>query len=339
MARIVKHIIISFLAIILMSHNSFATEISINAVPIWTNYSSTVCFDIVLVGATCNSSGYLNSSSSTESVRSITFNMPSGFNTVSGKTIAVFNVVMDNFATDNSIDGVFLNPIVKGYNGAKWGLVDVKSFSQGSGSFRVQFTFLAESSASIGSNGYIKVGTNYNNSELAFLKPNERISGGMGSFFHIEGSGTQAIVDAINNSSDAAAIQNAKNVIVDAIEKQQQDDQQAVQDVVDDAQSSADSSQSDVDSASANFLESLGIIIDVFKNAEPGNCNISFSATSPGLSNFMNSVGSVNLCSNVPESILNIMRALASLVITPVVLSCAYSLVNTMYKMFNEVQE
>lgn len=314
----------------MMSHNVGAVDVSLNAVPIWSNWAGQLCIDVIGVGATCNSNGYLNTDgNNTHSIGSLTFGLPQGLSVSSAKTVAVFNVVLDNFNTNDSIDGVFLNPIVASANNVRWGLLDVKSFSQGSGSYRVQFTFLAESSGKISSNGYIKIGTSYNNAELAFLKPYERISGGMASFYYLEGSGTSAIVDAINNSSDAGAINSAKDAIVDAINNQQQKEEEATENIENQTPEDMSSSGNTENQASSNLIDLIRSFVSALTSINTGNCDITLDFPS-----YAGGSRTVNICQNKDKA-GNLISVFSSLTLIVFYIPLAFKLLTMIY---NEIR-
>lgn len=116
---------------------------------------------------------------------------------------------------------------------------------------------------------------------------------------------TQAIINAINNSSDGTAINNLNDTIQEQNDRDEQD-RDNIEQASDDADASADSSQQQAEATGSTLLQAFSDFVDALTSASASDCNINF--------NIMDRIrgGTVNLCSlSVPPAV----QTIASLVL------------------------
>lgn len=108
--------------------------------------------------------------------------------------------------------------------------------------------------------------------------------------------------------------------------------EQRTQDEVDQSELDAQDSQDDVDQATASLLAVGGQVVGVITSTPASNCNIPM--------NFAHfNVGVVNVCSNVPAEVLNIVRGVSALVFVPIIVNYAIYLVNKLVYLYRSFQE
>lgn len=108
-----------------------------------------------------------------------------------------------------------------------------------------------------------------------------------------------------------------------------QQEKEDVQDASQQSESDSNTAQSDAEGASQSLLNATGSIVSALTSAPATDCNIDISTR-----HF--SIGQVNLCSDVPQGVLNFVHGLIALVFTPIVLYFCYSIVTTLYNLFKE---
>lgn len=133
---------------------------------------------------------------------------------------------------------------------------------------------------------------------------------------------TQPVVQFYNSRDEAQSI-------ADAINDGERD---ATQDSVDQSEQDSQDSQDDVDQTTSSLLAVGSQVVGVITNTAASNCNITM--------NFAHfNVGVVNVCSNVPEEVLNIVRGVSALVFVPIIVNYAIYLVNKLVYLYRSFQE
>ena len=139
-----------------------------------------------------------------------------------------------------------------------------------------------------------------------------------------------AIINAIHQLN--SAINNLGDKIDnlgDHIDSINQDSADATQDSADEAQNEADSSSQSVDSTTQSLGSALTSISGALINAPATDCLINTN-------NNRLSLGTLNLCSQVPSNVLTIVSNIIALVFTPIVLYFAYNVITLLYNTFKE---
>lgn len=114
-----------------------------------------------------------------------------------------------------------------------------------------------------------------------------------------------------------------------------QEQAEATQDASDQATSDGQASQQSVDGQSQSLISSMGSIVTALTNAPNGDCTINVSTTGAS-SAFTSAIGTLNLCSNVPNNIRTTIQGIVALVFTPIVLYFLYNIVTKLYNLFKE---
>ena len=323
--KLLRWLIIPFLCIVLMSHNTFAADISLQARPIWSNLIPSFTCLVYTVGVYNNECINLNSDI-TVSVSDFTFIIPEGINITSATTVMQVELLFDNYQDNNSIDGNFLRARFQSGN---FGLIDVSSSSQGSTGYMVRLTFIAERSfttrASDNSNRYT-VYNPLNQTELAYLKPGERMVISNVGLYNLSGDGTQAIVNAINNNNTSSVTQQQGQAIVNAINNAQQKEDEAVDNIESQTPSSISSAGgSGENQQTSSLLATLDSFLQALQGLSATNCNVTLNMPS-----FAGGAMTVNVCQN-KEYTGNIVSIVGSIMLVVFYLPVAIMLVSKIY--------
>lgn len=122
--------------------------------------------------------------------------------------------------------------------------------------------------------------------------------------------------------------------IADAVNGQQEAAGQTQSDAGDTA---ADNSDQAVDNATQSLFSAMGTVVSALRDTPASDCLITVSSVGSSQV-FTSAIGQLNVCS-VPSGILAIVQGLAALVIVPMVLMACYSLLHKIYNAFKEVQD
>lgn len=131
----------------------------------------------------------------------------------------------------------------------------------------------------------------------------------------------------------------ANVVVYEGITSSQSQDQKneinETNNAVEDSQNAGDSSQSDTDNTTQSLMTAGANIIGALTSAPATDCNINVSTTGNS-SSFTGAIGSLNLCSDVPSSVLTLVQGMVALVFTPLVLYYVYHILTLIYAQFKE---
>lgn len=334
MKRLLKYIFIPVLAILLMSHNVFAVDMSPNVHPIWANANPTCSFYVRNTDVWQNDmfSNNTTGTSQTYSVSKINCDYPEGLNTV--KTYAVYSFRFDNFAYDNSADSGWLASKISSVSGsADWGVIGQEVSSTGSTGWQLDL-YLYSTKASNG--GTFQIYNPLYANEIFYLKPQERITFLGASYWQVttetdlEYNYTD-VLNAISTKLDtsnshlqtirrysweiSSKLDNLGQNTADAINDGQAD---ATQDAADDSSTAGSSSQSSAEGATSNLLSVFASFANIITNASPTSCVIS----GPLNTTFSNDNFSVDLCGlDLPSGISAITSIIAVMVVVPFAIS------------------
>lgn len=111
--------------------------------------------------------------------------------------------------------------------------------------------------------------------------------------------------------------------------------EEKTQGAVDQSTSDGNSSQTTVESSTQSLMSAGGSIISALINAPATDCNINVQ-TSGSSRLFTTAIGQLNLCSDVPQGVLNMVQGIVALVFTPIVLYFTYNVLTTLYNQFKE---
>ena len=109
------------------------------------------------------------------------------------------------------------------------------------------------------------------------------------------------------------------------------EEEQRTQDVVDQSEQDSQDSQDEVDQATASLLAVGGQVVNVIINTAATNCNLPMKFTHYDM-------GVVNLCSDMPSNVLDIIRGVSALVFIPVIVNYALYLVNKLVSLYRSFQ-
>ena len=175
---------------------------------------------------------------------------------------------------------------------------------------------------------------------LLVLYPSEFISAGKIVHWRIVpgvdySNDIQGVVNAINSQPNYSTVLNdIKNKVpsaqdnADAIADEVED---RTQDVVDQSEQDSQNSQDDVDQATASLLAVGGQVVGVIVNTPASNCQI------PIRFRWYN-MGIVNLCSDMPSAVLDIIRGVSALVFIPVIVNYALYLIHKLVYLYRSFQ-
>ena len=321
MKKLLRYIFIPVLAILLMSHNVFAVDMSPNVHPIWTNANPTCAFynnyggsggQWVYNSFSNNSTGQ----TSTYSISQINCDYPSGLNTKN--TYAVYSFRIDNFAYDNSADsGILAIKAKKNVDPADFGVIGVEVSAMGSTGYQFDVYLYGETNNTNG--GTFQLYNPLNAEEILYLKPQERITAIGASYWQVTTQNDfeydyNSILNSISSKltdmyNRQGAIDEKMRVIrnsvqsidgkmddigkdvADNVNGQQED---ATQDASDN--SSTEANNNSTDQTTSNLLGVFGSFVTALTSISPSNCNVDFDL---GHIDF----GVQNLCSQpVPQA-------------------------------------
>lgn len=152
-------------------------------------------------------------------------------------------------------------------------------------------------------------------------------------FYNLVNTVTNPRIVDINLSLQTISAQLVQ--IFDEIRNQQSQDQQDrdnIEDTQADADQSAQDAQADVDNATTSLMDAAGSVVSALTTTTPGTCVVDID-----LGHGMN-LGNRDLCSGVPQSMINIINLCVSLVMVPAMFFIGYRVVKKMVNMFSEVQ-
>lgn len=115
----------------------------------------------------------------------------------------------------------------------------------------------------------------------------------------------------------------------------QQNEINATNDSVQESENEGNTSQTDTDNTTQSLMTAGANIISALTSAPATDCNINISTTGSS-SSFTSAIGSLNLCSDVPQGVLNLVQGMVALVFTPLVLYYVYSILTLIYAQFKE---
>lgn len=338
MIKRLKYIFIPVLAILLMSHNVFAVDMSPNVHPIWTNANPTCSFYNTASNQWINNSFSNNSSTQdvTYSIGQINCDYPSGLSTKN--TYAVYTFSIDNFNYNDSADsGLLAVKARKNVDPADFGVIGVEVSAMGSTGYQFDIYLYGETANLNG--GTIQIYNPLNADEIFYLKPKERVTFVGASYWQVttqndfeydytsvlnsisskltELYNRDGVIDeklrVIRNSVQSidSKIDDIAQDTADAINDGQAD---ATQDAADDSSTAGNTSSSDAVSATSSLLSVIGAGIGAITSAQPTNCRINGN-----MGNL--DVGTIDLCGNpVPTFVGVIGSIIAVLVVLPLVI-------------------
>lgn len=317
MKRLLKYIFIPVLAILLMSHNVFAVDMSPNVHPIWAN-ANPLCSFHHKASNTWGNNAFSNNSTGTTATYSfdlVNCDYPAGLNTV--KTYAVYSFRFDNFAYDNSADSGWLASKIRSISGsANWGVIGQEVSATGATGWQLDL-YLYSTAASNG--GTFQIYNPLNADEIFYLKPQERITFLGASYWQVttdtdlEYNYTDlitAIRDKLTTANNwlydirsiGVTVRDSVNGISQKLDNMAQDTADAINDGQADAtQGASDNSSTAADNNStnqttSNLLGVFGSFVTAITSISPSNCNVDFDL---GHIDF----GMQNLCSQpVPQA-------------------------------------
>lgn len=114
-----------------------------------------------------------------------------------------------------------------------------------------------------------------------------------------------------------------------------QEQAEATQNAADDSAQDGNASEDAVNNSTQSLSSALSNISGALISAPATDCKISVNTTGNS-SSFTSAIGQLNLCSNVPQNILNTVQTIIALVFTPIVLYFAYNVITTIYGLFKE---
>lgn len=304
------YILIPVLAVLLMSHNSFALD---------NKFIPYTCYDIVGQGITCGN--YAITTGNTIQVVSVAKSNNTDLSIVWGEHF-LWALNVRSYGTQNTQLGINL---ANGYPE----LVSIDDIWQDCN------TTNGYTSCNILVSGIIR--DNNWNVQLAGQVT------GFGATYTID-----SLYFSADRSLDVANYQNIQQIkdylqnhpepsaqdIADAVNGQQEAAGQTQSDAGDTA---ADNSEQAVDNATQSLFSAMGTVVSALRDTPASDCLITVSSVGSSQV-FTSAIGQLNVCS-VPSGILAIVQGLAALVIVPMVLMACYSLLHKIYNAFKEVQD
>lgn len=147
--------------------------------------------------------------------------------------------------------------------------------------------------------------------------------------YHSVGNGSQAIVDAINNSSDAGAINSAKDAIVGAINEQNQKEEEATENIANQTPQDMSSSGNTENQASSNLIDLIRSFVTALTSINTGNCDITLDFPA-----YAGGSRTVNICQNKDKA-GNLISVFSSLTLIVFYIPLALKLLTMIY---NEIR-
>ena len=307
MKKLLRYIFIPVLAILLMSHNVSAVEMSPNVHPIWTN-ATPDCTFYTPDGSTFYNDLF-NGTTNFLSVSYISCGVPAGLQ--SKNTYAVYSFVLDNIPNNDSLDAGFRAVKARhgsGGNGG-WGVVGYNLQSLSSNGVKIDIYLYGENNNT--SAGTVIFYNSYNSSELLYFQPKERLTTSGASYWQVDTTDFEYnytdVLNQINSklgnvNTGITNIRDGVNSINEKLDDLSQDTADAINNGQADAtQGASDNSSTAADNNStdqttSNLLGVFGSFVTAITSISPSNCNVDFDL---GHIDF----GVQNLCSQpVPQA-------------------------------------
>lgn len=119
---------------------------------------------------------------------------------------------------------------------------------------------------------------------------------------------------------DSTSIGQIEQGVTDALENQADAEREELEDAQDEAESTADDAGEQAETATQSLTQTIGNVIDVIKNTEATNCEITVNI--PGMIN----IGTLNMC-NMPQTYRDVINYVTSGVLILAILTTAYDIV------------
>lgn len=326
-----KYIFICLLAVFVMSHNTFAVNFNYNV----RLYDGKPVYSIVQGGHT-----YGNRVTGVAYNSSISITTNGSIAAYDGMLVDV-PVFIYNYADNNATDGIWTPDYVTCNVSCQW--VGFELQSSNAQTIVHNYIYVTASGTL---NSFVFRSANTNNVVFSLQSAQEELYVPIVlayRFVDLSGSGSSPDLSTVNTYIQYISAQletiyaklgaidgsiPSADDIADAVNDAQQEAGEAQAEA---AQDAADDSQDSVDSATTSLFSAIGTVITAIKDTNATDCVIDITTS-------QYTIGNVNLC-QAPQGILNMVQALAALVIVPMVLMAAYSLLHKMYNAFKEVQD
>lgn len=295
----ISGIILCLLAILLMSHNTYALELTQDVYLVRGSFRSQIMTDhwnSVSCTTSPSADVWVNEISCPVGVLrlyDIYLSIPQRTYTTGDWIVFQIEVWSPNGVNQNYSN--FTGLSYGGSNPVDVVDVEVESLDNYSGLITVYTTVYGTFSDSNlrfvgaqGTNGIIDI-VSTSGSSGAYIRPSTT------TVWHSVSNNTQGIIDAINNNSAPSA-----DDIADAIND---GEQEATQDAADEAQDAADDSSSDASTATSSLISVIGGFVNVLTSAQPTNCKINANLNHIDM-------GQLDLCANPVPSYIQIIGSI-----------------------------
>ena len=338
-----RYIVISILAVLLMSHNANAEVLSIGVSPKWTNWGATWsfyatclpgdnCLSNSFTWGTSSSNTYVADSSGVSRVKQIRFNLPNGITLESGDYI-VAEMVYNLEAANNSNDMIF-GSMQSNTSGV--GLIDV-SVNRGSNAMgSIKFTFKVETTIKVTNNTtYVNIASARGSvSQYNIFWFNEAagyLQGSVVNFYGTKNSTdyTGGINDLKNGVTNLNNKLNQTNDKLDDIKDEMQKEENTANDNIEQGNEAADASSEDAENATSSLISVIGQFVGAVTTASPSNCLINGN-----MGNF--SMGQIDLC---PNPVPAFVQIISSLILIAICVPFALIMFNRFINLFRSFQQ
>lgn len=315
-------------AILVMSHNAGALELNLEVQTLWGNYVPNPV-EYVLAQPYNSGSGlficYNSAGGNWNRVRGVNFSLPSGYTPRSGDLIEFsFNATSDSNQNVNVAFGA--QATANGWDVVSW---TFENATNSAGALKVILVAGSQASRNISlmrPDGWT----------LFDLNEHECVGISNIGIYRPKGDSSQAIVDAINNSSDSASINSAKEAIVNAINQQKQaeenyynEQEEATENIENQTPQGMSSSGNTENQASSNLIDLIRSFVSALTTINSGNCDITLDFPS-----YAGGSRTVNICQNKDKA-GNLISVFSSLTLIVFYIPLAFKLLTMIY---NEIR-
>lgn len=321
--KLLRWLFIPIACLVLMSHNTHALDFNFNVVSYWAG-GAPASVEWVSSNDPLTSGQFVCAGGT--DYRSLFY----GINIVLDSSMSsavrsgdVFELDLSATSDGNSNLNIDFTTNLYDYEG-NFDILDVKYESSGLSAGRFKFIMMAKRAGAYSLKVRRVGGGNF--FSLSKAGGTECISAGNWVAYHIAGDGAQAIINAINNNNSTAAINNAKDAIVGAIEDAQEKEDEAVENIEDQTPSDISSAGgSGENQQTSSLLATIGSFLQALQGLSATNCNVTLN-----LPSFAGGAMTVNVCQN-KEYTGNIVSIVGSIMLVVFYLPVAIMLVSKIY--------
>ena len=335
--KLIKWLFIPFAVVLLMSHNSFATGVSLDSTVMVANFPTDTYWCATYAPTGYYTSGQCNQrywvsdvnnmikyDSGNTSVAGIKFFTPTGYSGAYNDIIQYeFDIFMGSGAANNSID---ISMVSVRSNTANFEVIDISTYYTSNNTTHVKVLLWAKGAYSSNTPiilipAYVEsANSNYYSSNFMwFRETGDTAGGGLESVFHIRSSSQ-------NTQFDDTDVLNSIDEVKDAIQEATDSENEAAENIADQSpEGMADDGGSGENSQTTSLIGTLTSFLTAITNLSATNCNVVLA-----FPQFAGGSQTVNLCQN-KEYTGNIVSIAGSIILVMFYLPVAFMLVSKIY--------